>query len=89
MKLKNFPKYIWDSFAIRKQKLQELSIKTFLTNSNVKIFTKAKKLYFLSLFEKVWMGFDYYKFQTTCKMSEKSNTYISNEAVHSQTHNRT
>ena len=82
IKIKNFPKYIWPAFPIRKEKLQELSFKIISSKFKWKFFKNLKSFIF-NLFLNS-MGLDFYKFLATCKKSEKS-IYISDEVVGSQT----
>lgn len=67
-------------FPIRKQKLRELPIE-IISDKN---FQKKLKI---NLFVPFWtgMGLDFDKFLSICKSSGKSNMYISDETVHSQT----
>ena len=82
IKIKNFLKYIWAVFPIRKEKLREPSFKIISSKFKWQNFFKNLKSSIVNLFLNS-MAFDFYKFLATCKKSEKS-IYISDEVVHCQ-----
>ena len=83
IKFKNFPKDMWGGFAVRKEKLQELSFKIMSSKLNDKIFQKNLKSSIFNLFLNRY-GLCFYKFLSFYEKSGKS-LYISDEVVHSKT----
>ena len=80
----NFSEYIWGGFAIRKQKLQELSFKTIHNTLKWENFSKKTQQVVIFKPFSTGMGLDFHIFLATAKSKNKCKIYILDEAVGSQ-----